>query len=350
MTNKVVGIAARNAASTLKKSKNRVVSLFAGCGGLDLGFKGGFRFANRNCRKLSSEIIWANEIDQYACRAYRSNVGCEIVEGDIWDVLKDGLPKGDILLGGFPCQDFSWAGKRKGFNSKRGQLYQAMVDAAKQVQPQVFVAENVKGLLSIPNAMATIKKDFCEAGFNFMDHYVVNVSDYGIPQNRERVFIIGWRDADSAAAFQFPNPQELKISVKGLIDDLANVQWDGVDGHKWAMAKRRPELQGNEVTPAEGVAYTIRAEHHMNIQFHYNDHRRLSVREAARLQSFPDNFVFEGISKHQAYKMIGNAVPPFMAWQIANAIEGALQNGTNNIAQNSSARNHVPEGQVSLCG
>ncbi len=327
-----------------------IVSLFSGCGGLDLGFKGGFRFAGKHCKRLPHSIIWANEIDAYACKAYRRNIDQNIIEGDIRAALKDGLPTGDILLGGFPCQDFSWAGRRRGFTSDRGRLYEAMVEAAKQVQPLVFVAENVKGILSIPGAMDRIQEDFGNAGFCFIEHYCVNVCDYGIPQNRERVFIIGWKDSAFHAAFRFPERQVLGVTVKTLLDDLADAEWGSFDAHTWALAKRRPDLQGNEVTPADGVAYTIRAEHHMNIQFHYKDHRRLSVREAARLQSFPDNFVFEGLSKHQAYKMIGNAVPPFMAWQIADAINQGISHGTENRAGVSGSRNHVERGPVSVCG
>lgn len=333
--------------------RHSVISLFAGCGGLDMGFKGGFQFARHKCHKLPHDIIWANDIDKFACQAYRRNLGDHIIEGDIWNALKDGLPEGDILLGGFPCQDFSWAGRRKGFESERGQLYRAMVEAAKQVKPQVFVAENVKGLLSVAGAMEAIEKDFKAAGFPCISHYSVNVAEYGIPQNRERVFIIGWRDAASADAFRFPQKRPLKTTVKALLDDLADVGWDGVDGHRWALAKRRTDLQGNEVTPADGVAYTIRAEHHMNIQFHYNDHRRLSAREAARLQSFPNNFSLEGLSKHQAYKMIGNAVPPFMAWQIAEAVQRGLQDGQEGIdgtAEFSRDRIDGGQRQASLCG
>ena len=306
--------------------QNKIVSLFAGCGGLDLGFVGGFKFAGRVYNRLPHEIIWANEIDKYACSAYRRNLGHEIIEGDIWDIIRAGnLPaRTDILLGGFPCQDFSQAGKRQGFQSQRGTLYKAMVDVAAAVRPKVFIAENVKGLLSIGNALEKIKADFTAAGFCDVQEYLINAADYGVPQNRERVFIIGWRYKKHAAAFQFPEKWDKQINVKEVLSDLENVGWNDTDGHTWALAKRRPDLQGNETTPADGVAYTIRAEHHMNIQYHYNDKRRLSVREAARLQSFPDKFQFADLSKQQGYKMIGNAVPPVVAWQIAKAVREAL--------------------------
>lgn len=303
-----------------------IVSLFAGCGGLDLGFVGGFKFGGRNYKKLPHEIIWANEIDKYACSIYNENLKHDIIEADIWDLLnEDHLPRrADILLGGFPCQDFSQAGQRRGFQSSRGTLYKAVVEAASRLKPKVFIAENVKGLLSIPGAIDTIKRDFKEAGFHGVTEYLVKVANYGVPQNRERIFIIGWRHKRHAEMFKFPSPVKKQMTVREAIDDLTHVDWDEFDGHKWALAKRRPDLQGNEVTPADGLSYTIRAEHHMNIQFHYEDHRRLSVREAARLQSFPDKFKLSSVSKQQGYKMIGNAVPPVMGWHLANAVQKVL--------------------------
>ncbi len=312
---------------SLLSKQNSIVSLFSGCGGLDLGFTGGFKFGGRFYDRLPHNIIWANEIDKYACEAYRNNLKHNIVESDIWEAIeKDALPNNsDILLGGFPCQDFSQAGKRKGFQSQRGTLYKAMVEVAKRIRPKVFVAENVKGLLSIDGALEQIKTDFMNAGFNTVQEYLINAADYGVPQNRERVFIIGWKESKHYSKFKFPNKWLKRENVKRIISDLENVGWNEFDGHTWALAKRRPDLQGNEVTPSDGVAYTVRAEHHMNIQFHYNDKRRLSVREAARLQSFPDEFKFEKLSKQQGYKMIGNAVPPVMAWQIANSIQEALK-------------------------
>lgn len=319
-------IGSKLAGAEIPKTQN-IVSLFAGCGGLDLGFTGGFKFNRKTYDRLPFEIIWANEIDKYACQIYRENMNHEIIEGDIWDIIKAGdVPKKvDILLGGFPCQDFSQAGKRRGFQSERGTLYRAMVEMAKILRPKVFIAENVQGLLSIPHALETIKNDFADAGYHGIEAYPVQASDYGIPQKRSRVFIIGWRHKKHANAFEFPTPQGIKpLFVKQAINDLADKDWEEVDGHTWALAKRRADLQGNETTPADGFAYTIRAEHHMNIQYHYNDKRRLSVREAARLQTFPDTFKLGGVSKNQGYRMIGNAVPPVLAWRIACAVREAL--------------------------
>ena len=139
--------------------KYSVISLFTGCGGLDLGFTGGFTFLDKFYQRNNFEIIWANDIDKASCLTYRNNFGHEIVCGDISEILEgtsipslmdQPLPrKADIVLGGFPCQDFSHAGKRKGFNSKRGLLYQSMAEVIRRTKPVLFVAENVRGLLTM---------------------------------------------------------------------------------------------------------------------------------------------------------------------------------------------------------
>src|SRR5690606_27036362 len=130
-----------------RRSTFSVVSLFSGCGGMDLGFMGGFEFLGKKFSKLPFEIVWANEINSAACRTYRRNIGAHIHEGDIWSMF-DRLPaSADVVIGGFPCQDISVNGKGAGLNGKRSSLYRAMVEVVARVKPKVFVAENVKGLL-----------------------------------------------------------------------------------------------------------------------------------------------------------------------------------------------------------
>jgi len=248
------------------------------------------------------------------------------VEADIREIDLKAISSADVLLGGFPCQDFSVAGGRKGFSTERGVLYRSMVRAVKVVKPRVFIAENVFGLTTLPGALDKVKEEFSDAGYEGVREYIWQAADYGVPQNRKRVFIIGWREKSDALKFRFPSSNiHRKLTSKAAIDDLTDYEWGEFDGHTWALAKKRTDLQGNETTPADGFAYTIRAEHHMNIQFHYSLPRRLSVREAARLQSFPDSFLIGDISKHQAYKMIGNAVPPVMAHRVAVAVREVLQ-------------------------
>lgn len=306
------------------ESELKVLSLSAGCGGLDLGFTGGFKYKGKTYNRLPYHITWANELSEAACAIYKQNLKHDIIAGDINDLLRnDSLPSSaDVVLGGFPCQDFSVAGKRRGFQSERGGLYRAMVEVVARTKPKVFIAENVKGLLSIPGAIERIKADFAELGYS-VNHHEAIACDYGVPQTRQRVFIVGWRSKTKAQAFSMPAIVKKQITAYEAIGDLEKVGWDEVDSHIWSRAKRT-NGQGQRPIKADKPAPTMRAEHHGNIEFHYNNQRRLSVREAARIQSFPDRFLFGEATQSAAYRMIGNAVPPVMGWHIANTIKGVL--------------------------
>lgn len=129
------------------KTINTVISLFSGAGGMDLGFKGGFEFLGKTYNKLPFEIVWANEINEAACRTYKKNIGDHIVHGDIWSAMDTMPASADVVIGGFPCQDISVNGKGAGIDGKRSGLYRAMVEVISRVRPKIFVAENVKGLL-----------------------------------------------------------------------------------------------------------------------------------------------------------------------------------------------------------
>ena len=298
-----------------------VVSLFSGCGGMDLGFLGGFDFLGKHYDKTGFNIVWANEINPAACKTYRANIGDHIVEGDINDVM-DTLPKyADVITGGFPCQDISINGKMLGINGKRSSLYTAIVDAVRLIQPKVFVAENVGSLLMKKNedSLNKILQDFGELGYS-IHHERYCASVYGVPQTRERVFIVGTRK--DIPGFTPPEPLfGYPITAKEAIGDLETMDADEKFSHIWSLANVSGE-QGNRRLVADRPGYTIRAECHGNIQFHYSLPRRISMREAARIQSFPDSFLF--MSKlRETERQIGNAVPPVLAWHIANAI-GAL--------------------------
>ena len=297
---------------------HKVVSLFSGCGGMDLGFLGGFKFLGRRHDALPFEMVWANDIDKYACDTYRQNLRHDIVCGDITQVDVTTIPKADVVIGGFPCQDFSVAGNRKGFQSKRGSLFHFMVDVVKHCQPRIFVAENVRGLLSTNGAIETITDEFQKAGYH-VQHKLLTASDYGVPQTRQRVLIIGCRDG---VEFTWPDKDRL-VSARDALKDLEPVSWDGMNGHKWSQCKRN-KGQGNNPIKADVPGPTMRAEHHGNIEYHYSLERRLSVREAARLQSFPDNFELVS-NTSQSYRQVGNAVPPLLAWHIAKSVQAALQ-------------------------
>lgn len=318
------------------KKRYKILSLFAGCGGLDLGFVGGFKFLDKSYSKNNFELTWANEIDKDFARTYREYFKHDIVIDDIRNILFGGssfqfnpLPESvDIVLGGFPCQDFSHAGKRRGFGNSngRGVLYKSMVEVVKRTNPLLFVAENVKGLLTMNKgeAVKTIMSDFESLGYHVsMKLYLA--AEHGVPQMRERVIIIGTRK-DSLPKFSHDIRKLDKnnwLTLKKALGDLENIPEGAMPNHYWSKAKLFPGTQGNTLVSSDKPGPTMRAEHHGNIEFHWNGKRRLSAREAARIQSFPDDFIFYP-STSSAYKQIGNAVPPVLAWNIARAIQNFL--------------------------
>lgn len=307
------------------QKKINVVSLFSGCGGMDLGFIGGFDFLGKNYPQLPFNIIWANEINEKACDTYRHNIGEHVVCGDIWEVMDEMPPFADVIIGGFPCQDISINGKGQGINGSRSGLYRAMVEAVKKLKPKLFVAENVKGLLMKNNkdSLEKVLSDFSSLGYS-VSYRLYHAADYGVPQTRERVFIVGTLPGIS---FQPPLPilsSADHVTAEQAISDLETLPEDDVNNHIWSKANKSPE-QGNRRLIADRAGYTIRAECHGNIQFHYNQERRISMREAARIQSFPDRFIFQARLR-ETERQIGNAVPPVLAWHLAKAVQAALEN------------------------
>lgn len=263
------------------------------------------------------DIVWANDINSEACRTYTLNLGDNIHCGDIWELL-DTLPtSSDIVIGGFPCQDISVNGKGAGIDGARSGLYRAMVEVVRRLHPKIFIAENVKGLLMKHHqeALRTVIRDFSALGY-FVDYRLFNAADFGVPQTRERVFIVGTREP----TFKFPAPTHSKdnwITAEAAIDSLATLEEDEEFSHIWSKAKRSAEQGGRRLLPGR-PGYTIRAECHGNIQWHYSQPRRISMREAARIQSFPDDFKFAS-KLRQTERQIGNAVPPVLGWHVARA-------------------------------
>lgn len=320
----------------MSKKSFTVVSLFSGCGGLDLGLEGEFTFLGKKYAKNPFHVIWANDINVKACKTMELNFpSTEVVCDDITKVLEHKLeiPNADVVVGGFPCQDFSLAGKRKGLTVKRGQLYLSMVQVVKQVQPKVFLAENVKGLLSWENGLGiqTMVSDFEKLGYH-VEYNLFSTANFGVPQTRERVIIIGIRK-DISSEIIFPEPTHSQtpegnlkpwVSLKQAIGDLEDDKKHALlPNSGYSKAKLFPGTQGNSTTKADKPGPTMRAEHHGNIEFHYNQGRRLSAREAARIQSFPDDFAFVQ-STTDAYRQVGNAVAPVFGWHLAKALENTL--------------------------
>jgi len=308
-----------------KKKPITIVSLFSGCGGMDFGFLGGFAFLGEKYNKNNFEIVWANEINSAACNTYRKNIGNHIIEGDIQQAIKMLPAYADIVIGGFPCQDISINGKMEGVKGKRSCLYTSIIEAVKRLQPKMFIAENVKGLLLKSNAasLQTVLHDFNSLGYN-ITYKLYDSAGYSVPQTRERVFIVGTRN--DVSNFTHPQPVcKTYITAKEAIGDLEDLAEDESFNHIWSKANKSTE-QGNRRLLADRPGYTIRAECHGNIQFHYALPRRISMREAARIQSFPDTFLFQA-KLRETERQIGNAVPPVLAWHIANAVEKTI-NGT----------------------
>ena len=409
----------------MNRQQKRVLSLFSGCGGMDLGLEGGF-WVHQDCvnenihqdwvverrepwlklPRTTFETVFANDITKAAHNAwipYFEKRGKKNVFhlGSIVDLVKQ-AEKGefqfpsniDVVTGGFPCQDFSVSGKRKGFNShkshtgklldesedsfrdNRGKLYYWMKRVIELTLPKVFIAENVKGLISLANVKDIIEGDFSAIG---KDGYIVIpkllfAPDYGIPQTRERIIFIGlnktYLKATAIAHLEnndiFPHPTHKVIkhqlnlfesiyplktysTVGQILSGLAEPEDELFDlsQKSYSKAKHYGKTQGQIEVNLQGLSPTIRSEHHGNIEFRrlslelggkiVNEleaglkMRRLTVRECARIQTFPDDFQFVrqqnkgdekySLSATDGYKLIGNAVPPLLAYHMAKHLE-----------------------------
>lgn len=325
--------------SGTKERPYQVASLFSGSGGMDLGFEmAGF------------EVVWANDVNHWACETYAKNFKGKIVEGSIVEIKADSIPSCDLITGGFPCQDFSMIWKRMGIKSERGNLYRHFVRVVTEKQPKMFVAENVKGLLSANSGKAVkqIAEDFEEAGYK-VDIYPVNFANYGAPQLRERVLIIGVRK-DLNKEFKMPAPThtaETYVSAKEALKGVESVTHN--NEHQRIAPSTAARLR---LIPAGGNFSDIpkTSEHYVKGMishvyrrlhpdkpsttiiagggggtwgYHHIEPRPLTNRERARLFGYPDSFVFEG-SITEVRRQIGNSVPPIAIKPIAEAIKTFL--------------------------
>ena len=316
-----------------------------------MGFLGGFEHLGRLYPALPFEILWANDVNGFACAVYQANIGEHVHEGDISRIRFDSLAIDatgiDVLIGGFPCQEFALRGPRGGLLAARGQLYQQMRRAIGFFRPKIFIAENVPGIECPPTTLRTIMRALggSQEPRYRVSRVKVNAADYGVPQIRNRLIIIGVR-SDIAGSLRIPSPVHRNplqqtnglpswLTASEALEDL----WDPTDPDESKIADQNKLTRATIVlgTPkrrdrrllAASPSPTIRAEHHGHVEVHYNTQldgtlRRLTVRECARLQGFPDSFVFP-VSATQAYRQIGNAIPPVMAYYWAEAIHEWLE-------------------------
>lgn len=317
----------------------KTVSLFSGCGGMDLGFIwSGY------------QVIWANEIDSDAAETYKQNIGNHIVEGDINDIDITKIPDCDVILGGFPCQDFSMIWKRKGLDSERGNLYKQFVEVVKHKQPKFFVAENVKGLLSANQgkAIKQIIKDFSDCGYD-TDADLYNFANYGTPQLRERVLIIGMRK-DISYRYKKPqptHPPEKYVTsgeaLRGVEEVPYNNEHQNIKPRTKKILELIPEGGNFQSIPKDSPYYVKGMISHVYRRldrnkpsttiiaaggggtwgYHYEEPRPLTNRERARLFGYPDDFKFMG-SISSVRKQIGNSVPPIGIKVIADELKNVF--------------------------
>jgi DNA (cytosine-5)-methyltransferase 1 len=324
-----------------KKKSLKILSLFAGCGGMDLGF------LMAEHPELAYELVWANDFEKAACETYKKNFKHDIVCRDIWDIDLDKVPKADVIIGGFPCQDFSAlrGEKRSGLKSKRGLLYTKFVEAVSKKLPMFFVAENVKGLLTTHNgwAIKKIKQDFEKVdhvGYN-VTYRLINFADYGVPQNRQRVIIVGIRN-DLGLNFIFPKPthKNKPITAKEALEDVEKVKLNN-ENIRTALSTRKKlesippggnykNIPGHEnrnwmsliyrrLHPNQPSATIVANGGGGTWGYHYAEPRPLTNRERARIQSFPDDFEFVG-SISEVRRQLGNAVSPLGIKPIAEQL------------------------------
>lgn len=319
-------------AANKEKTPYSVVSYFCGCGGLDLGFRGGFKYHDEDYPALPFNILEAYDIEPRCIETYNDYFGAgHAFVKDLSTVEPEEVSKADILIGGFPCQEFSSCGPLGGLESERGRLYQTLITYMNTHSPKIVVGENVINLerMEKGEVLKTIKKDLAAAGYS-VRVWKMFAPDYGVPQRRTRLILMCVRE-DLFEKYGFP--EEPKATYKGrhrsiewAIDDLVDVTDNSIpnQGDYFGASKaKKGNGQGDESNKKDKPAYTIRANPKSRVQFHYSLNRRLTVRECARIQTFPDDFSFK-FSKTVNISQIGNAVPPIMAYLIAQSVEKYL--------------------------
>ena len=329
----------------------KIISLFSGCGGMDLPF-----------HYTGFKLVWAIDSDFYACRTFRRNISNIIENNQIENINIAQVPEADLIIGGFPCQDFSMIWKRPGLEGIRGNLYTYFLEFVKRKQPKVFIAENVKGLLSANKyqAIKRIMSDFESISPGYLvKPKLYNFADYGVPQFRERVILVGIR-MDTGFNFIHPSPEYgigRKYTYITAGEALKNVEKVPNNNEHQKIQPRTIEILkrikagGNftdipkdspyyvkgmishvyrRIDPSKPAATIIAGGGGGTWGYHYPEPRSLTNRERARLQTFPDDFIFEG-SFSEIRRQIGNAVPPDGIVSIVESLIPLFKNDYNKI-------------------
>ena len=332
--NDIVEVVPDNPLHEISNRRISVVSFFCGCGGLDLGFRGNFTYKDEKYERTRFDILKAYDFNKDAVATYRLNIGDHAEQLDLSDYDVNAVPKADLLIGGFPCQDFANCGPRRGLKSERGRLYKAMIKYANQYHPKMMIGENVPGLENIGKGkvLETILKDIREAGYS-VEVWRLFAPDYGVPQTRRRLIIVAVRK-DINDMYGFPKPplpifsKENYRTTKWAIGDLENVTDNSIPNqaqYSRATLATGGTGQGDDVCHADAPSYTIRANSKGRVEFHYSLKRRLTVRECARIQTFPDDFVFPHNNVCTNILEIGNAVPPVLGNTVAVSIQNFME-------------------------
>lgn len=319
-------------------NKLKIISLFSGSGGLDLGFLATGKF----------EIIFANDFNDKACKSYNHNIGDHIVCDDIKNIKL--LPDADIIIGGPPCQGFSTANPARSFDDPRNQLFKEYARIINEVKPKMFLMENVSGMVTMQKGKVfkLIKKELSNCGYKLYDK-LLNSKDFGVPQSRRRMIVIGVRN-DIDKKFTFPKPSHSEDNYMTVGEALCEIPIPSKDpnhktgkltelnlkriklipegGSMWDCPK---ELQNNSDLKRamrrlhrEKESYTI-VHNNCDHYYHPTENRRITIREMARLQGYPDDYVFLG-SKSEQSRQVGNSVPVGLSKAVAKSIYSFIKN------------------------
>lgn len=317
--------------------KLKVASLFCGCGGTDIGILGGFDFLGKHYASNNTEIVYANDIEKSACDIFEANFGLKPDNRDIRSVKSDEIPEFDILTGGFPCQSFSIVAqnpKRLGIKDDKGKLFFEMCRILRDRQPRCFIAENVKGILTANKheAFPLIIKEFEESGYD-VKYTILRAVEFGVPQKRERVIIVGFRK-DLNGQFSFPeavlSSEDEYIPLSKCIDHDVPEKYFFSEKAVEGMMRNRASMNKGRAQDTTKPCNTVGA-HLAKVSLNSTDpvlfedgrYRRFTPREVARIQSFPETFILYGSDGDQ-YRALGNAIPPVMFWYVANAVSECL--------------------------